>query len=61
MIYERISVEDGPALKNIITFERTSKDGVEHGIVFIKDDSGKYGMKMVKIRDGWYYYLIGNV
>ena len=59
--YESIEVEDGPALKNIITFERTSKGGVEQGIVFIKDDSGKYGMKMVKIREGWYYYLTGDV
>jgi hypothetical protein len=58
--YVGIYEEGGPLLNGIIIFSRTI-GSEEQGILYTKDKSIKYGMKMEKIMDGWYYYWIGYV
>lgn len=47
--------------KQVIVFRKCVTGDYERGIVFLKEDDGKYGQSMIKLRDSWYCYFIGYV
>lgn len=56
--YESIEEVNNSKLARVVVFRKTTRNDLEQGIVYLHNDNGKYGMRMEKILDNWYYYSI---
>jgi hypothetical protein len=57
--YESIEEINNSKFARVVVFRKvTTRNDLEQGIVYLHYDDGKYGMRMEKIIDNWYYYSI---